>query len=246
MFRRQEELDRTLFVGNLDCSVNEEILYELFLQAGPLTKVTVAKDKEGNSKAFGFVCFKHSESVPYAKALLNGIRLYGRPIKVHYQFGSSFSSEEINTPHSSDNGFIPNPQDYGMSATEDRSAALSPMNTVNNNYFQQAFMFFQGMLNQCLSYGWMDQQPSCSTPAFPWNNDSPFSWSNESESVCTPGPSSMNWNVNDYSAYQNCEHPNKKRENETHNSTSNSSDPTAGQHEQSQKPRKRKKKKRKT
>uniref|UniRef100_A0A8C6YMY9 Splicing regulator RBM11 n=1 Tax=Nothoprocta perdicaria TaxID=30464 RepID=A0A8C6YMY9_NOTPE len=73
---------RTLFVGNLESRVREEILYELFLQAGPLTKVTICKDKEGKPKSFGFVCFKHTESVPYAIALLNGIRLYGRPIKL--------------------------------------------------------------------------------------------------------------------------------------------------------------------
>uniref|UniRef100_A0A8D0EUT5 Splicing regulator RBM11 n=1 Tax=Strix occidentalis caurina TaxID=311401 RepID=A0A8D0EUT5_STROC len=85
---RSEEADRTLFVGNLECRVREEILYELFLQAGPLTKVTICKDKEGKPKSFGFVCFKHKESVPYAIALLNGIRLYGRPIKVRYRFGS--------------------------------------------------------------------------------------------------------------------------------------------------------------
>ncbi|MEE6468188.1 hypothetical protein FKM82_008195 [Ascaphus truei] len=65
-----------------------------FLQAGPLTKVTIAKDKEGNFKSFGFVCFKHTESVPYAIALLNGIRLYGRPIKLQYRFGSSYSANQ--------------------------------------------------------------------------------------------------------------------------------------------------------
>uniref|UniRef100_A0A8C7E4L0 Splicing regulator RBM11 n=1 Tax=Naja naja TaxID=35670 RepID=A0A8C7E4L0_NAJNA len=82
---RADEPDRTLFVGNLDSRVKEEILYELFLQAGPVSKVTICKDKDGNPKSFGFVCFKHTESVPYAMALLNGIRLYGRPIKVQYR-----------------------------------------------------------------------------------------------------------------------------------------------------------------
>ena len=57
------------------------------MQAGPLTKVTICKDREGKPKSFGFVCFKHPESVSYAIALLNGIRLYGRPIKVQYRFG---------------------------------------------------------------------------------------------------------------------------------------------------------------
>ncbi|XP_009475431.1 PREDICTED: splicing regulator RBM11 [Nipponia nippon] len=78
---------------NLPQSQNEPC----FLLAGPLTKVTICKDKEGKPKSFGFVCFKHKESVPYAIALLNGIRLYGRPIKVQYRFGSSHSSE-LNSP----------------------------------------------------------------------------------------------------------------------------------------------------
>ncbi|XP_066476904.1 splicing regulator RBM11 [Tiliqua scincoides] len=90
---RGDEADRTLFVGNLDSRVQEEILYELFLQAGPVTKVTICKDKDGKPKTFGFACFKHTESVPYAIALLNGIRLYGRPIKVQYRFGSSHCPE---------------------------------------------------------------------------------------------------------------------------------------------------------
>nr|KAF6324895.1 hypothetical protein mMyoMyo1_008346 [Myotis myotis] len=87
MFPAQEEADRTVFVGNLEARVREEILYELFLQAGPLTKVTICKDREGKPKSFGFVCFKHPESVSYAIALLNGIRLYGRLINVQYRFG---------------------------------------------------------------------------------------------------------------------------------------------------------------
>uniref|UniRef100_A0A8C0EU64 RNA binding motif protein 11 n=1 Tax=Bubo bubo TaxID=30461 RepID=A0A8C0EU64_BUBBB len=70
------------------------IEYHCFNLAGPLTKVTICKDKEGKPKSFGFVCFKHKESVPYAIALLNGIRLYGRPIKVQYRFGM-FSSLNV-------------------------------------------------------------------------------------------------------------------------------------------------------
>lgn len=59
----------------------------IFFQAGPLTKVMICEDKEGKTKSFGYVCFKHKVSVPYAKALLDGIRLYGRPITVQYWRG---------------------------------------------------------------------------------------------------------------------------------------------------------------
>ncbi|XP_074088153.1 splicing regulator RBM11 [Macrotis lagotis] len=90
---REKDADRMVFVGNLESRVSEEILYELFLQAGPLIRVTICKDKEGKPRPFGFVCFKHQESVSYAIALLNGIRLYGRPINVQYRSGSSHSTE---------------------------------------------------------------------------------------------------------------------------------------------------------
>ncbi|XP_057888943.1 splicing regulator RBM11 [Melospiza georgiana] len=88
-----EAAEQTLLVGNLESRVREEILYELFLQAGPLTKVMICEDKEGKPQSFGYVCFKHKVSVPYAKALLDGICLYGRPITVRYWRGNSPSPQ---------------------------------------------------------------------------------------------------------------------------------------------------------
>ncbi|XP_041966539.1 RNA binding motif protein 11 [Alosa sapidissima] len=81
------DANKTVFVGNLDPLVKEEILYELFLQAGPVRKVTMVV--EGRRRPFGFVLYKHAEAVPYAIALLNGISLYGRPLKLNFSTGSS-------------------------------------------------------------------------------------------------------------------------------------------------------------
>ncbi|KAL9965683.1 hypothetical protein ACROYT_G029521 [Oculina patagonica] len=78
-----ERDERCLFIGNLDTRVTEEILWELFLQAGPLEAVHIPKDKEtGRQKSYGFVSFSHEVSVPYTISLLNGISLYGRAINV--------------------------------------------------------------------------------------------------------------------------------------------------------------------
>nr|KAF6467414.1 RNA binding motif protein 7 [Rousettus aegyptiacus] len=79
------EADRTLFVGNLETKVTEELLFELFHQAGPVIKVKIPKDKDGKPKQFAFVNFKHEVSVPYAMNLLNGIKLFGRPIKIQFR-----------------------------------------------------------------------------------------------------------------------------------------------------------------
>ncbi|NXX81613.1 RBM7 protein, partial [Urocolius indicus] len=88
------EADRTLFVGNLDPKVTEELIFELFHQAGPVIKVKIPKDREGRAKQFAFVSFKHEESVPYGLSLLNGIKLYGRPINIQFRSGSSHASQD--------------------------------------------------------------------------------------------------------------------------------------------------------
>lgn len=58
------------------------------LQAGPVIKVKIPKDKDGKLKQFAFVNFKHEVSVPYAMNLLNGIKLFGRPIKIQFRSGN--------------------------------------------------------------------------------------------------------------------------------------------------------------
>ena len=59
--------DYILWAGNLEDKVTEELLYELFLQAGPLDYVKKPKEKN-----FAFICFKHKESVKYAMKLFEG------------------------------------------------------------------------------------------------------------------------------------------------------------------------------
>lgn len=84
-----DEVDRTLFVGNLDPQVTEELLFELFLQAGPLTTVKIPKDNDGRPKQFAFINFKHDVSPPYGMNLFNGTKLFGRPLKIQFRSGSS-------------------------------------------------------------------------------------------------------------------------------------------------------------
>lgn len=88
----EDEADRTLFIRNLDTRVTEELLFELFLQAGPLVRTKIPKDSDGNQKTFGFAVYKHEVSVPYAMQLLNGTSLYGKTIQIQFRTGSSHSS----------------------------------------------------------------------------------------------------------------------------------------------------------
>lgn len=78
----EDRRDRTLWCGNLDSKVTEEILRELFVQAGPVEDVKIPKDNNGCSKSFAFVMFEHAESVGYALALMDGVSLYHRQIRM--------------------------------------------------------------------------------------------------------------------------------------------------------------------
>uniref|UniRef100_A0A8C1VS64 RNA binding motif protein 11 n=2 Tax=Cyprinus carpio TaxID=7962 RepID=A0A8C1VS64_CYPCA len=78
-------LDRTILVGNIHSCVTEEILFELFLQAGPVDEVRIFRDAQ--QAPYGCVYYKHAEAVPYAVELLNGIWLYGQPIKLQRKTG---------------------------------------------------------------------------------------------------------------------------------------------------------------
>lgn len=76
--------DATVYVGSLDDKVTEAILWELFLQAGPVVNVHMPKDRVTQShQGYGFVEFMGEEDADYAIKIMNMIKLYGKPIRVN-------------------------------------------------------------------------------------------------------------------------------------------------------------------
>lgn len=69
----------TLFCGNLNSRVTKELLYELFLQAGPVKEVNIPEHKH-----YGFVHYKHESSVSYALEIYEGTVLFGQELKLDY------------------------------------------------------------------------------------------------------------------------------------------------------------------
>ncbi|KAM5132266.1 RNA-binding protein 7 [Mantella aurantiaca] len=138
-----DQADRTLYVGNLHPRTTEELLYELFLQAGPAFNVKIPKDKDGNPKQFAFVNFKHEESVPYGMNLLNGIKLFGRPLKIQYRSGSTHVSQDTNqSPQgNSGNGQASNDSSGHSPVPNYQRSYSSPDNlqrqAVMNNFYKQ-------------------------------------------------------------------------------------------------------------
>lgn len=102
-----DEEQRTLFVANLDERVTEELLYEVFLQAGPIERVKIPKDNAGRARSFGFVTYTSRISLPYAMHLLKGLSLYRKSLAIKFQNKAvlpPLNKSPIGVGNSNDNG----------------------------------------------------------------------------------------------------------------------------------------------
>ena len=82
------EEKKTLYCGNLDHRVTEELLYEVFLQAGPLesVKIPIIRGRPAN---FAFVEYVHACSAPYALKLYEGLKLFRKAVNIQYKADTS-------------------------------------------------------------------------------------------------------------------------------------------------------------
>ncbi len=76
--------DATCYVGNLDERASDVLVWELMLQAGPVSHVHLPKDRISQShQGYGFVEFQTEQDAEYACKIMNGIKLYGKPLRVN-------------------------------------------------------------------------------------------------------------------------------------------------------------------
>lgn len=74
---------KSVFVGNLPHSVDDEAVWMLFGSCGAITSVRIIRDKvTGSGKGFGYVTFKDRSSLELALQL-NGSDCGGRPVRVN-------------------------------------------------------------------------------------------------------------------------------------------------------------------
>ncbi|KAJ0537064.1 putative RNA recognition motif domain, nucleotide-binding alpha-beta plait domain superfamily [Helianthus annuus] len=71
-----------LFVKNLDSSVNDAELQEVFEVFGVISSCKIARDGDGVSKGFGFIQFCSEDSASCALSALNGSVLHGKILTV--------------------------------------------------------------------------------------------------------------------------------------------------------------------
>jgi len=80
----QRNPDSTIYVGNLDERVDEDMLLELVLQVAPVVNVHLPRDKvSGNHLNYGFVELRFEEDVEYAIKVLSMVKVYGKMIKLN-------------------------------------------------------------------------------------------------------------------------------------------------------------------
>ncbi|ORY26171.1 hypothetical protein BCR39DRAFT_542086 [Naematelia encephala] len=76
--------EATVYLGNLDERCSDALVWELMLQAGPVSNVFLPKDRISMShQGFGFCEFLSEEDADYAVKIMNQIKLYGKPIRVN-------------------------------------------------------------------------------------------------------------------------------------------------------------------
>eukprot|EP00090_Calanus_glacialis_P028694 TRINITY_DN4604_c0_g1_i1.p1 TRINITY_DN4604_c0_g1~~TRINITY_DN4604_c0_g1_i1.p1 ORF type:complete len:345 (-),score=138.22 TRINITY_DN4604_c0_g1_i1:108-1106(-) len=76
--------DATIYVGGLDEKVNEALLWELFVQAGPVVNVHMPKDRVTmQHQGYGFVEFLGEDDADYSIKIMNMIKLFGKPVRVN-------------------------------------------------------------------------------------------------------------------------------------------------------------------
>uniref|UniRef100_A0A3B4BIY0 RRM domain-containing protein n=1 Tax=Periophthalmus magnuspinnatus TaxID=409849 RepID=A0A3B4BIY0_9GOBI len=80
-----EGIYATVYVGGLDEKVSEPLLWELFLQAGPVVNTHMPKDRvTGQHQGYGFVEFLSEEDADYAIKIMNMINCFCLVLKLQF------------------------------------------------------------------------------------------------------------------------------------------------------------------
>ncbi|KAF7714133.1 Spliceosome-associated protein [Penicillium ucsense] len=92
----EQDKEATVYIGNLDERATDSLVWELMLQAGRIVNVHLPKDRVTQThQGYGFVEYISEEDAEYASRIMNGIRLFGKPIRVNKASADKQKSVEI-------------------------------------------------------------------------------------------------------------------------------------------------------
>eukprot|EP00656_Telonema_subtile_P044771 TRINITY_DN51026_c0_g1_i1.p2 TRINITY_DN51026_c0_g1~~TRINITY_DN51026_c0_g1_i1.p2 ORF type:complete len:102 (+),score=12.45 TRINITY_DN51026_c0_g1_i1:146-451(+) len=74
----------SVYVGNIPYEATEQLMHREFEKVGPVISFKLMTDPEGNSRGFGFCCYRDRASAQSAVRNMNGHSIEGRQIKVNF------------------------------------------------------------------------------------------------------------------------------------------------------------------
>ncbi|KAJ1975737.1 hypothetical protein H4R34_004230 [Dimargaris verticillata] len=120
----RELAKRSVYVGNLPWSTEEEQVRELFQPFGSVVRVAVPKDELGRTKGIAFVDMAETDDADKAIDQLHGYNFLGRDIRVSYSL-----NERRSMPRQTNGGSFPafdRNQQWAGQARNDQSQEQDP------------------------------------------------------------------------------------------------------------------------
>lgn len=85
-----------MYIGNIDERATSAMIYEIMLQMGPIHNIHMPRDRVTQShQGFGFVEYRTSTDAEYAANVMNGIKLYGKSLRVNKASSDKQKSAEV-------------------------------------------------------------------------------------------------------------------------------------------------------
>ncbi|KAL5615624.1 hypothetical protein BROUX41_005661 [Berkeleyomyces rouxiae] len=92
----EQDKDATVYVGNIDERATPAMVYEIMLQMGPIHNLHMPRDRvTQNHQGFGFVEFRTPADAEYAANVMNGIKLYGKSVRVNKASADKSRAAEV-------------------------------------------------------------------------------------------------------------------------------------------------------
>ncbi|KAG5926539.1 hypothetical protein E4U53_003059 [Claviceps sorghi] len=80
----EQDKDATVYIGNIDERATSSTIYEVMLQMGPIHNIHMPRDRVTQThQGFGFVEFRSPPDAEYAANVMNGIKLFGKSLRVN-------------------------------------------------------------------------------------------------------------------------------------------------------------------
>ncbi|KOS18643.1 Splicing factor 3B subunit 4 [Escovopsis weberi] len=92
----EQDKEATVYIGNIDERATSTMVYEIMLQMGPIHNIHMPRDRVTQShQGFGFVEFRTPADAEYAANVMNGIKLYGKSLRVNKASADKQKSAEV-------------------------------------------------------------------------------------------------------------------------------------------------------